>query len=92
MSAREPPLHRADRLRYLAANATTPLMKARLLLQAVEQEQRARPILLSGSMNRLRSLAHWHRSRARDFDGNERERRLKLAEQIERRADELEGK
>ena len=91
MSARQTHLREAARLRLLAANTTTLFVKTRLLAQAVEHERRAQAVLPRGAMNSLRRLAAWHRSSAHDFQDAERQRRLKLAEKIELRADELEG-
>lgn len=90
MSARHTHLREAARLRLLAANTTTLAIKTRLLAEAVEHEKRAEAALPRGSMNSLRRLAAWHRSHAHDFQEDERQRRLKLAQQIEWRADELE--
>ena len=91
MSDREFHLRAAGRLRDLAANTTTAVIKVRLLAQAVEHEQRAGTVPPRGSMNGLRRLATWHRSCANRLDGDERQQRLELAAQIERRAEELEG-
>lgn len=91
MSIRQTHLREAGRLRLLAANATTLFAKTRLLAQAVDHERRAQTALPRGTMNSLRALAAWHRGHAHDFEAAERQRRLKFAEEIEQRADELEG-
>ena len=92
MDARDFHRREADRLRSLAASTTTQLIKMRLLAQAVEHDRLNEGMLPPGPMNSLRRLARWHRNAAEGMDNDERQRRLKLAEQIERRADALEGK